>query len=117
MVVRDLDVERVAVFPAKTHPVLIVDADAVLSQSISFQCLETVCWWRREIAKFGGAVDLDQPPERNAFDALQSRHSVLPEEFLGVLIAKRPDHTDSIARVALYASDITLAFAAAFSSR
>jgi hypothetical protein len=60
MMIRDLDVESIAVPPAETDPILVVDSHAVLSCPISFQSLQPIRGRRRKIAKFPGAVDLDQ---------------------------------------------------------
>lgn len=42
MVVNDLCVLRVPGFPPKTHPMLVIDPDAVLTFPVSFESLKAV---------------------------------------------------------------------------
>jgi hypothetical protein len=42
VVVNNFDVSRIAVEPAKTDPVLVIDPDTVLPESITLQHLESV---------------------------------------------------------------------------
>jgi len=48
--------------PLETDPILIVDTDAVLSLSISSQCLEHVARWDPEIVQAFRLVDRVQSP-------------------------------------------------------
>ncbi|ETW97735.1 MAG: hypothetical protein ETSY1_21485 [Candidatus Entotheonella factor] len=40
-----------AIAPLETHPVLIVDTDAMLSLTVASQSFRTVTWQRREIVQ------------------------------------------------------------------
>jgi hypothetical protein len=45
VVVRDFDVVDIAIFPAEAYPVLIVDANAVLTLPVARQALQPVPRW------------------------------------------------------------------------
>ena len=51
MVVRNFDLVGMAILPTKTHPILLVDSDAVLTVSIAGEPLETIAWWHDELAE------------------------------------------------------------------
>jgi hypothetical protein len=59
LVIGNLDIERVAVIPSKADPVLVVDANTVLSCAISLQRLQSIRRGRSQVAKFFSAIDLD----------------------------------------------------------
>ena len=42
MVINDLDVKRIAIAPNETDPILIVDADTVLTLPIAFQSFKAI---------------------------------------------------------------------------
>jgi hypothetical protein len=52
VIIRDFYVPGVPLFPPEAHPILIVDADAVLTLSIALQLLQTISWWVSEIVDF-----------------------------------------------------------------
>ena len=99
MIVGDLKIKSIAFLPSKTDSILIVDSDAVLSHPISLQRLQTIRWWRREVAKLFRAVDLNQPPKRDSRDGLKSSHAPLTENRFGIAIAKGADQTNIILRI------------------
>jgi hypothetical protein len=49
MIVDDLDVKDIAVFPAKADPPLIIDADAVLPLALALESFEPISWRNPEI--------------------------------------------------------------------
>jgi hypothetical protein len=100
VVVSDLNVKRVTLFPSKTDPILIVDSDAVLSGTITLQHLEAVRRRRCEVSKLLRAIDLYQSPERYGSDRLKSLHAALVENRLRIFIVKRSDQTNIILRIA-----------------
>ena len=62
MVVNDLDVEGIALLPAKANAPLIVDADRVLALAVALQRLEPVAGQAGKVFKRGGSVeDLELP--------------------------------------------------------
>lgn len=76
MIVDNFYVVRVAVFPAKTDPPLIVDAYAVLPAPIAFQQLKPIARRRCKIADFRGAVELQELSPRNQLDRLKLTRTV-----------------------------------------
>src|SRR5436305_9572025 len=62
VVVGDFDFVCIVVLPAETNPVLIVDADAVLTGAISLQALQPVPGRHGELGKLADPVDLRQLP-------------------------------------------------------
>lgn len=56
---------RITGLPAETHPVLIIDPDAVLSLPITSQALQAVAGWYREFPNIPHPVDLRQLSPRN----------------------------------------------------
>jgi hypothetical protein len=97
VIISDLNIKSIACLPAKANPILIVDSDAVLSRAISLQRLQAIRWWRRQVPKFFGAVDLNQFPKRDRKNGLKSPHAALPEENrFRIAIAKRSDQTTII---------------------
>lgn len=56
VVVNNFNVSRIAIRPAETDPVLIVDPDAVLPESITLQHLETVAWRRPQNLQRSGRM-------------------------------------------------------------
>jgi len=51
VIVSDLDIEGVAVVPCEADSPLVVDPNAVLPLSISFQLLQAVSGWSSEVLK------------------------------------------------------------------
>jgi hypothetical protein len=45
VIVDDFDIDRTGVSPLKADPILIVDADGMLSGSVTFQRFEPVAGW------------------------------------------------------------------------
>jgi len=101
MIIGNLNVESMALFPSKTHSKLIVDAHAVLSRAVSLQRLEPICRRRRKVAKLLGVVDLNQSPKRYGSNGLKSSHAALMENRFRIPVAKRTDQTNIILRITL----------------
>jgi hypothetical protein len=100
VVVGNFNIERVAAFPTKANPVLIVDANTVLPCTISLQRLQTVCRGRSKVANIFGTIDLDQPPKGHPGDLLKSPDSATFKDRFCLLIAKRADQTLIVLRLA-----------------
>jgi len=80
-------------FPAKTSSPLVVDANAVLSGSITRQLLEAVSRWNTQVVEGGGRIKLDQLAQRNPLNGLRQPSDELPvEETLGILVPEAADH-------------------------
>ena len=65
MVVGDLDVLRLFIFPVETDAPLVIDADAVLTLPISFQLLKLIAGRREQVAEILGIVQVDQFASRD----------------------------------------------------
>ena len=102
VVVSNLNIECVPVFPPKADTVLIVNADAILSGTIAFQCFQPVRRRRRQVSKLIRAIDLNQSSQRHSRNLLKSPDALLMEDRLRVFIAKGADQTTIILRIALY---------------
>jgi hypothetical protein len=58
VVVNDFNVTRIAVGPAETDPVLVIDPDAVLTESITLQHLQPISGWCSEETECGRGMQL-----------------------------------------------------------
>jgi hypothetical protein len=101
VVIRNLNLKCVSVFPAETDPVLIVNSDAVPPRPVSFQRFEPVGGRRRQVAQFFSAIDLHQPPKRDPRDPLEDPHAPLLKDRFCIFVAERSDHTTIIQRIPL----------------
>ena len=96
VVVDDLDVMRVAGPPSKTDSPLSVDADAVLSSTITFQLLESVRWWNAEVVECRRRVQHSELSEGNALHLrAQSLDRLSMEEALCVSIPEALNHLNA----------------------
>src|SRR5258708_2185987 len=100
MIIDDLHVEGIAVFPAETDAVLVVDPHAVLPLPVSFQSFQAVGGRRCQITKFFRAIDLNQSSEGDRIDRLKTLDPVLVKDQLCIFVAKRSDQTSIILRYA-----------------
>lgn len=94
MVVNDLDLERIAVLPAETNSPLIIDADAVLSGSITTELLEPIPGRHAQIRKCFRGINRDELTQHRAQQVGRvATHRLAAEERLGVSVAEALDHT------------------------
>jgi len=84
-----------AALPSKANPILIVDANTVLSRPIALQRLQPVCRGRSKVPDIFGAIDLDQPAKGHFC------YLAPIEDRFSFLVAKRADQTSIVLRVAL----------------
>ena len=92
MIVRNLDVERIAIDPVKADPPLLVDPDAVLPLAITAKLFEPIAWVG-QIAQFFGAPKKSQLAECRTLDILRKpRRSDAIEDAFGVGISKAANH-------------------------
>ena len=101
VVVADVDLSGSSVRPAKDHPPLVVDPDAVQASETAFQGLQPVTWRRPQVAQHVGVVEHVELP---CGDFRHSRPASVPwrppvdEEPLYLTIGKalnrhNPSHT------------------------
>jgi len=93
VIVGYLDVVRIAILEAKADPPLVVDADRVLTLSISTQGMESVAGGNSEIIKLRCMVNIFQSPNRPPQEVgRQSPRFALGEQVARVLVSERLDH-------------------------
>jgi len=95
MVIDNLHVRRTGrtVSPVETHPPLIIDADAVLSFSVSLQDLKTVAGQHGKIPQSNSRFQAVQLQTRGTLDARESFDPLAQREIPGPLIAVTEDHS------------------------
>ena len=103
MIIDDLHVKRIAVFPTETDPVPIIHAHAVLSLAVAFQRFQPVGRRRRQVAKLFRAIDLNEPSQGHRIDPLKPFDPPQPKYRFGVFVAKRSNQTTIILRYTLNA--------------
>lgn len=93
MIIDDLDLVCVSSFPAETDPPLIIDPDAVLTDAISSQLLQSVSWRDTEILKGFRRIQQSKFAKRRSLDIRSHLPNRVPvEEPLRLPIAKALDH-------------------------
>lgn len=97
MVVRDFDLVGIAILPSEANPILLVNADTVLTAAVAGEAFQPVSWRDRQFAKIPYPVDLGQlSPYRRPQLARTSRPSVpainAVEQMLGRDISEAAYH-------------------------
>jgi hypothetical protein len=93
VVVDDLDVMSVSADPAKADPPLVVDANAVLAETIGGELLQTVRRGHPEVSKAGGGIENEQFAKGNSVKIRGHPSDPLaPKESLGVGVTEASDH-------------------------
>lgn len=97
VVVRNLDLVRIATLPTKAHSILLVDPDAVLTGAFAREALQTVAGRYREFAQIPHAIELRELPARHPPQRRRTCTAGTPildavEDVLGRAIGKRPYH-------------------------
>jgi len=78
VVVRDFDVVGITSLPAETDSILLIDADAVLSLSISHETLQPIARWDRELPQVADPVKLSQFPANHCPKRRRTRGTSSP---------------------------------------
>ena len=93
MIIDDFNVMRVSACPAETDAPLVVDANTVLTGSITTQLLESVGWWNAEVKETGSSVEHDELPERNSLEVRRQPTDPLSlEEAFGIEVPEAANH-------------------------
>jgi hypothetical protein len=93
VIVDDLHVEGIGSDPAKANPPLIVDADAVLPETISGELLQMVCRRNLEVGEARGSIQHDKLAKCDAKEIRRKPANPFPtEQPSGVRVAKAADH-------------------------
>jgi hypothetical protein len=93
MIVYDIHIIGIALFPAETYAPTIIDPDAVLPLAISFQSFQAVRRGNTQVLQRFGPVEHSQFPQRSALDIRsESAHRLPIEQSFYLSGSKRPDH-------------------------
>ena len=88
--------------PHETDSPLVAYPYRVLSCPVASQGLQLVSGRRRQDAQFRRGMQLQQFAQRHSLDDPEAPGMLIPEKLLGFLRREALNHTQSIARVALY---------------
>ena len=88
----NLDIERVSLLPYEADAILVIDSNAVLSETIAFQSFQFVTARCRKVAQPPRRVQCFQFPPRWPLDMPQCPYIVLFEQSFCTEIAKALDH-------------------------
>ena len=80
MVVADFHILCVAISPTKAHTILIVDANAVLSGAIAFECFQTIARRYAKIFHYGSSVQILPFPASRTLDTHNAANSDSAEQ-------------------------------------
>jgi hypothetical protein len=78
--------------PAKTDAPLIIDANAVLSQPVTFQGFQPVAWRHSQVIQTTGNLQLSELSPGYGSDVNESPDTLAPGQSLGLGAPERPDH-------------------------
>jgi len=92
VVVDDLDFICARVTPHEAKSPLIINPNTVLTFAVSPQGLKPIARRSRQIAQFGGAIQLPELTSRNMLDCTEPTAGLPPVQPLGLRAAERPDH-------------------------
>jgi hypothetical protein len=91
VVVRDLDLVRVAVSPDEADPKLVIDSNAMLPQAVSLESFQSIAG-ERQISQALGLAQLVQLAPGGPLDGLKTLRELIVEDALSFRVAERPDH-------------------------
>jgi len=70
--------------PDKADSPLVIDANAVLTLAVGFQCFQLVAGRDAQAGEFGGGVDLKQFAPRDALDIAEAGYRAAVKQGFGV---------------------------------
>jgi hypothetical protein len=77
MIIHNVNIVYIAVFPSETNPPLIVDTNAVLPLPVAFQRFKLIAGWLPEVLKGSGAMQIKQLPPRLPFQGLKADNAMI----------------------------------------
>jgi hypothetical protein len=92
VVVHYFDLVSAVVLPHKTNAPLIVDANAVLSSSITLQGFQVIARWHSQTDQFSCRMQLQQLAPSYALDVVEPGYPLASKQSLGVGTNERMDH-------------------------
>ncbi len=93
VIVDDLHVVAMARAPDKADPPLIVNADPVLTLTITAEFLQLIARRRRQNSQLGRGVQLKQFTQCNTLESTEALAMAILKQLLRLLRAKTLDHT------------------------
>ena len=96
MIVDYLHIPGITVSPSKTDPPLFVDPDAVLTLSITLQCLQTVARRRAQVVQRSRPMEIQELSTRDALDLMPARDRIFRKKPFGIAVPKALDHVNRI---------------------
>jgi len=96
-IVRDLDIEGIAILPVEAKPVVLVDPNARTPRAVALRTLASIPWGDSEVAQVARPVQSVElaprdPPERNWTRCSCPPRIASVEDVLGGTIGERGDH-------------------------
>jgi len=88
VVVHDLDIQHITLFPTETDAPLVIYADAVLSLSVAFQGFQPIAGRYPKVLYTDGAMKVKQLTSRHALDVAKPPHIPIIEQRLGISAAE-----------------------------
>lgn len=101
VIVNDFDVALFAVRPPETDPVLVIDPDAVLTESIALQHLQSITRRRPENVERSRRVQLGELTPDYRFDPDEAANSEPCEKSLGIRMRERNNHRSIAYRLSI----------------
>jgi hypothetical protein len=93
VVIHDLNIISISRAPTETDPPLLVDSDAVLTFSVSFESFQSISRRYPEVVEDRGCIEHPEFSKRNSLDPrpqFLGRQSL--EEAFGVAVSEALDH-------------------------
>ena len=92
MVVADSNYVGSLLSPFKNDAPLIINSDRVVALQITFQCFESISRWNFQIIQFPCTVQLNQFPQCDTSNRIETSISFFAKQLLGICVAKRLNH-------------------------
>ena len=92
MVVRDLHLVGSVHLPDKADAILIVDANAMLTGSVSLQSLQPVSGWEAQVAQIGRGLDLVELADGDLANRRPAFAKPCFKELPCLVVLEAPDH-------------------------
>ena len=92
MIIHDFHFVGIPLAPDKTDAPLVVDADAVLSSSAAVKRFQVIAWWRPQIPKLRGNVQLSQLTLCHSLECAESLDGLPGVELCRFSRPEGPDH-------------------------
>jgi hypothetical protein len=93
VVIHDLNVVNVALFPSEANPPLIVYADAELAPAVAFERFKPIVGWAAQIVQRRCPVKIEQLSPRHPLEEPEPRHVQIVEQPFRTTVAKTPYHS------------------------